>query len=253
MKSRIIIFAAILLFFSNSICGAQSQSQIRLVLQITVDGLRGDLIDRYGSAFAEGGFKYLMENGVVYTNAHFQHANTETIVGHAVLATGAFPSENGMVGNVWFDKETGELSYNIEDPDHPLLPTREDAAKGEQVDPAQKVSRTQGRSPSAILAATFSDTLAAYYAGRAKIFGVSAKDRGAVSMAGHVGKAFWLSTDTGDFVTSTYYYEAYPDWASQWNARRMAESYAGKEWTLLNDQSTYLLGDRDDRPYEVDL
>jgi len=158
-----------------------------------------------------------------------------------------------MIGNVWFDREAGELSYNIEDPQHPLLPTREGNVKGEQVDPAQKLSRTQGRSPAAILAATFADTLAAYYGGRSKIFGVSGKDRGAVPMAGHVGKAFWFSTDTGDFLTSTYYYNAYPAWASEWNARRQTEQYADTSWTLLNDPSTYLLGTQDDRPYEVDL
>lgn len=233
--------------------GAQDRSRVRLVLQITVDGLRGDLINRYSPGFGDGGFRYLLDKGTVYTNAHYQHANTETIVGHTTLATGAFPSVHGMVGNVWFDDETGEMSYNIEDPRHPILPTRKDSVKGEQLDPTQKMARTKGRSPSAILAATFSDTLAAYYAGRSKIFGVSCKDRSAVSMAGHAGKAFWYSTDTGDFVTSTYYYEAYPDWASQWNAQRKAESYSGKTWTLLNDQSTYLLGDQDDRPYEVDL
>ena len=53
------------------------------------------------------------------------------------------------------DPKTGELAYNIEDADHPLLPTRETAVQGAQVDPAQKLSRSQGRSPSVILAAFF--------------------------------------------------------------------------------------------------
>jgi predicted AlkP superfamily pyrophosphatase or phosphodiesterase len=232
---------------------AQTKSKVKLVLQITIDGLRADLLNRYGNGFGKGGFRFLMEKGTYYTNAHYQHANTETIVGHATLATGAFPSEHGMVGNVWFDREAGELSYNIEDPQHPLLPTRKGKVQGEQVDPAQKLSRTQGRSPAVILAATFSDGLAAYYGGRSKIFGVSGKDRSAVSMAGHVGKAFWYSTNTGDFVTSTYYYDAYPAWVRKWNAQRRAEGYAGTSWKLLNDASTYLLGAQDDRPYEVDL
>jgi len=51
-------------------------------LQITVDALRGDLTDRYTSVLGKGGFRYLMEEGIHYTNAHCQHANTETIVGH---------------------------------------------------------------------------------------------------------------------------------------------------------------------------
>jgi len=248
-----IIAVALLAACNVTDAAAQAERDVKLVLQVTIDGLRGDLLSRYGNNFGEGGFRYLMKHGAVYTNAHYQHANTETIVGHTILATGAFPSDHGMIGNVWFDREAGELSYNIEDPQHPLIPTREGNVKGEQVDPAQKLSRTQGRSPAVILAATFSDGLAAYYGGRSKIFGVSGKDRAAVPMAGHVGKAFWYSTDTGDFVTSTYYYDAYPAWVSDWNARRQAEQYAGTSWNLLNDPSTYLLGAQDDRPYEVDL
>jgi predicted AlkP superfamily pyrophosphatase or phosphodiesterase len=248
-----LVFLATLCCTSFTMAGEPAGQDVRLVLQITVDGLRGDLINRYDNGFGDGGFRYLMKQGIVYTDAHYQYANTETIVGHATLATGTFPSQHGMVGNVWFDRETNELAYNIEDPDRPILPTREVEVQGEQVDPAQKKSRTQGRSPAVILAPTFADGLAAYYGGRSKIFGVSGKDRAAVSMAGHAGKAFWYSTNTGDFVTSTYYYKAYPAWASAWNAQRRAEEYFGKSWSLLNDASTYLLGGQDDRPYEADL
>ncbi len=79
----------------------------RLVLQITVDQLRGDLPRRYLQQMGTGGFRYLLENGVVYANAHHAHANTDTIVRHATLATGAHPSAHGLVGNVWFDRGAG--------------------------------------------------------------------------------------------------------------------------------------------------
>ena len=151
----------LLIIFNLTDANAQTKSDVKLVLQVTVDGLRADLLNRYSDRFGKDGFRYLLNKGTVYTNAHYQHANTETIVGHTTLATGAFPSVHGMIGNVWFDREAGELSYNIEDPQYPLLPTREGIAQGEQVDPAQKLSRTQGRSPAVILAPTFSDGLAA--------------------------------------------------------------------------------------------
>jgi len=208
-KNISFLLLALLIQSISSNLYAESKADVKLVLQITIDGLRADLLNRYQKNFAKGGFRYLLDEGVVYTNAHYQHANTETIVGHTTLATGAFPSTHGMVGNVWFDREAGELAYNIEDPNSPLIPTRKDIVTGEQLDPSQKLSRTRGRSPDAILAATFSDGLAAYYVGRSKIFGVSGKDRSAVAMAGHVGKAFWYSTDTGDMVTSKYYYDDY--------------------------------------------
>jgi len=256
MRYRSLLLSIIVCFGTTASCSAQeapADRDVRLVLQITVDGLRRDLVDRYADRFGEDGFRYLLNSGVVFTNAHYQHANTETIVGHVTLATGAFPADHGMIGNVWYDRESGELGYNIEDPEHPPLPTREVERAGEQVDPSQLLARTKGRSPSSILAETFSDRLKAYYGGRSKIFAVSGKDRGAVSMAGHVGKAFWISSDNGDFVTSGYYYDEYPSWVVEWNAKRQAESFGGEHWELLHDSSTYLLAHQDDRPYETDL
>ena len=228
-------------------------AQPKLVLQITVDGLRADLLERYREQFGEGGFRYLLEQGAVYSDAHYQHANTETIVGHATLATGAHPATHGLVGNVWFDNETGELAYNIEDPDHPLLPTRENMREGAQVDPAQKQARTDGRSPRAMLVPTYSDTLAAATGGKSKIFGISGKDRSAVAMAGQTGKAFWYSTNSGDFQTSDYYYQAYPQWVNDWNARRLAETHSGGYWDLFGEPDLYRWLERDYRPYEGDL
>jgi predicted AlkP superfamily pyrophosphatase or phosphodiesterase len=227
--------------------------EIRLVLQITVDGLRADLLERYRDSFGPGGFERLMSGGAVFTNAHYQHANTETIVGHTTLATGATPSAHGMIGNAWLDRSSGQIGYNIEDPEHPLLPTRDDAKEGAQLDPAQMAARSKGRSPRNILVPTIGDTLKAFHSGKSKIFGVSGKDRSAVAMAGHTGKAFWYSTDSSDFITSSYYYEKYPNWVTAWNAERKAEQAAGSEWKLISEPESYLLIDHDDRPYEADL
>jgi predicted AlkP superfamily pyrophosphatase or phosphodiesterase len=258
MKTMGRIYLATLILALLAICAStahsnQEEDEIRLVLQLTVDGLRADLLSRPSERFGEGGFAYLNKTGTTFANAHYQHANTETIVGHATLATGAQPSVHGMTGNVWLDAETGELAYNIEDAEYPLLPSREQVMSGDQVDPAQKLARSQGRSPRALLAETLTDKLNSYTAGKAKIFAVSGKDRGAVALAGKAGKAFWISTNSGDFITSTYYYEDYPGWVTQWNAQRKAESLAGKQWSLLNNSDTYLLAHQDDRPYETDL
>ncbi len=225
----------------------------RLVLQVTVDALRGDLPTRYAGVLGDGGFRYLMGQGIHYANAHYRHANTETIVGHTSLATGTVPAAHGMVGNVWFDREQGRLVYNIEDARYRLLTAGADVDAKTEIDPTQKAAKVDGRSPDAILTSTFSDELAVHYAGRSRIFGVSVKDRGAVSMAGHAGKAFWFSKSTGQFVTSDYYYDRYPDWVDAWNAGNPAAAYAGKSWELTHPAADYLFGDADDRAYETDF
>lgn len=225
----------------------------RLVLQITVDGLRGGVLDLYSENFGKNGLNYLRNKGVVYHNAHYLHANTETIVGHTTLATGATPAVHGMIGNVWYNADSGELGYNIEDANSPLIPTRQDIAEGEQVDPAQKRAGSSGRSPAGILVPTFGDTLKIATSGQAKIFGISGKDRSAVAMAGKTGTAYWYSTNTGDFESSTYYMDKYPNWVNNWNGEHKAEQLGDGQWELFMNPEKYRPGRRDDRPYEVDL
>jgi predicted AlkP superfamily pyrophosphatase or phosphodiesterase len=248
------LLATLALVFCSALpLSAQEGEKPRLVLQITVDQLRGDLPHRYYSELGEGGFRYLYERGVVYEAAFHRHANTETIVGHTTLATGADPGTHGMVANVWLDRETGKLTYNLQDPRYPLLSKGAGVDKETEIDPTQRLATSQGRSPAPIMVSTFSDELALSNAGKSKIFGVSVKDRGAIPMAGHAGKAFWFSKNAGEFVTSTYYYKDYPSWVKNWNAKRIAFSYAGKSWELLHDRSTYQFNHRDDMPYETNF
>lgn len=225
----------------------------KLVLQITVDQFRGDLPRRYFERLGESGLRYLLEEGIHYNNAHHAHANTETIVGHTTLATGAHPAAHGMIGNMWFDRTSGATTYNIEDPDFKLLTKDADIDADTEIDPTQKAATSDGRSPRAIITTTFSDELASFTAGKAKVFGVSVKDRAAVSMAGHTGKAFWFSKSANQFVTSSYYYDSYPQWVIDWNGKKIPESYSGSAWELMHPIDTYLFGDRDDQKWETEL
>ena len=182
-RGKSVLLAVSLLLVTPSIAYAVNNipARPRLILQITVDQLRGDLITRYYDRFGDGGFRYLLDQGLVYTDAHHRHANTETIVGHATLATGADPSIHGMVANVWLDRNTGELTYGIEDPRYPVLSKDAGVDKKTEIDHTQKTARSDGRSPSRILVSTFSDELTLFQGGQSKVFGVSVKDRGAVS------------------------------------------------------------------------
>ncbi|NOE19117.1 alkaline phosphatase family protein [Ruegeria atlantica] len=240
------------LLLSISTTAASATEDIRLVVQITVDGLRGDLISRYQAAFGGSGFNRLIENGVWYTDAHHRHANTETIVGHATLATGAHPSEHGMIGNAWFNRAEERLGYNIEDPDYPMLPVPGFGGNVDQVDPTQAAAATSGRSPVNLLATTFGDELVKANVERSKVFSVSGKDRSAVAMAGHSGKAFWLSTATGAFETSEFYYDAYPDWVLDWNSKRPADAKIESEWWPECSDAPYIM-ERIERSFVTNL
>jgi hypothetical protein len=62
---------AVLLLSAPVTAAAQTAKRpVKLVLQITVDQLRGDLIDRYSAGYGKGGFELLLDNGAFYVDAH---------------------------------------------------------------------------------------------------------------------------------------------------------------------------------------
>lgn len=226
---------------------------VRLVLQITVDQLRGDMIERYSAGFGEGGFRRLLDEGLVFANAHHRHANTETVVGHTTLATGTDPAIHGMVANVWLDRTSGELNYNVQDEDYPLVGEGAGVDVATEIDPTQRLATTQGRSPRSIQTTTVSDEIALSLGPESRVYGVSVKDRGAITLAGHTGTAYWFSKSGGRMVTSTFYMDDYPDWVNAWNAKGVPASYANTSWELLANKSEYLFGESDDQPWETDF
>ena len=230
---RSIFLSALVAFAFAALASAETP---RLVLFITVDQLRGDMPIRYQERFGEGGFRYLMEQGFHYRNAHYRHSNTFTAVGHATLATGGNTPQHGIVGFEWFDRASGSGMNAVEDQAHPLLGV--EGAAGE------------GRSPRNLTSSTFGDELVLASGGASRVFGVSIKDRGAVILGGHLGKSFWYEPESGRFVTSSFYYAAYPAWVSAWNETKPADAWLGASWSLLNPVDTYIYGAQDDRPEE---
>jgi len=252
IKNKFGLLLSIPVILASSYTFAQTNKP-KLVLQITVDQLRGDMPTAYLDKMGKGGFKYLLNEGVVYKDAHHNHANTETIVGHATLATGALPAVHGMIGNVWYDDKLQRLVYNVEDSRYPLLSADAGVNQKTEIDPTQRTAKSSGRSPSNIQVSTFSDELMIASNGKAKVFGVSVKDRGAISMAGHTGKAFWFSKKSGEFVSSEYYYDKYPQWVLNWNEAKPTKKYHQASWQLSQPQNNYVFAKQDDQPWETKL
>jgi hypothetical protein len=74
------------------------------------------------------------------------------------------------------------------------------------------------------MATTLGDELVVATGGRARVYGVSMKDRAAILTSGHATKGtFWIDHDTGQWVTSTYWMTQLPSWATEFNASGRAE------------------------------
>ena len=154
----------------------------------------------------------------------------------ATLVTGGYAAQHGQVGNDWYDAARGRKVYSVEDDRYTVL--------------GQSPEEHQGTSPRNLTCSTFADELVLATGGQSRVFSVSLKDRGAIIPAGHLGKAFWYASSTGEFTTSTFYYETVPDWVQAWNLTKPSNRYQGTSWKLLRERSTYVYAARDDRPVE---
>ena len=196
---------------------------IRLVLLIAVDQFRYDYLTRFRGEFTSG-FKRLLSEGAVFTDANLEHYPTVTAIGHATMLTGATPSVSGIIGNDWFDRETGTQVQSITDTT--VKPVgAPDAATA---------------SPRRLLVSTLGDEIKLASGAKKgsetapRVIGLSLKDRSAVMTAGRgADGAYWLDTKSGAFVSSTYYMPDVPAWVKTFNDRHLADTHLGQEWAPL--------------------
>src|SRR5579862_7962407 len=193
---------------------AQSPTRPKLVLAIAVDQFRYDYLTRFRADYT-GGFKTLLSQGAVFTNARYEHVPTVTAIGHSTFLSGATPSMSGIIGNEWFDRASGKKVTSVADASVQLLGGSENPL---------------GSSPRRMLVSTLGDEMKIADP-RTRVIGVSLKDRSAILPAGHMANgAFWFDNNSGNFVSSTYYFPDLPAWVKEFNGAHPADQYAGKEW-----------------------
>jgi len=231
------IVSILLLVFIGITAKAEvtSRDDVRLVVLVVVDQLRGDFLNLYENRLAEdGGFQRFLQNGTVFEHALHDHAVTQTAPGHASILTGTHPSYHGIVGNDWFDRKEGHRVNAVYDYSVHFI----------GVD-----SEAPGRSPHLLRAPTIGDEMIMASGGLAKVLAVSGKDRGAVLSAGRLGKAFWYYPGNGAFVSSSYYFDEHlPDWVTVQNTKD--GQFTPSSWPLLLERDAYRQADHDNRPAE---
>ncbi len=226
---RRILIASLALAAAASAMAAEKP---RLVIVLSIDQFRGDYLQRFADLFLPanqggkvGGFKYLMEQGANYQDAHHAHLPTATGPGHAAILTGSAPAFHGIIGNDWFDPATKREVYCVEDPN------------------VTTVGGTSGpMSPRNLKSTTVGDELKQATNGASKVVGVAFKDRAAILMAGHAADSVvWLDGKTGGWVSSSFYCanNQLPQWAQDINGKKLIDAAKGKTWEPLLPDKDY--------------
>jgi hypothetical protein len=192
---------------------AASRPRPKFGVVLVFDQMRGDYLQKWQPLFGEGGFKRLQTEGAWFVNCHYPYSDTVTAAGHTSLLTGCTPHEHGIIANDWYERTSGR---------------RVRAAGGMLgADPLRRRCETVG------------DALLRQTQGKARVAGLSIKERAAVLMAALRAQiVYWLSSNDR-FETSPYYRPEPHAWVTAFNQAGKIKSYLGQPWNRLKPQLDY--------------
>ena len=245
MKKNVFILLVCVLLVQAKALVAQIETSIpsdkpKLVIGIVVEQMRQDYIDRFWENFGNKGFKKLAINGSYCVNANYNYYLTQTAPGYATIATGAEPCSHGIVSNYWFNKLTGEKIDCI------YSDKKETAVGGSK--------NADGRvAPTNMLSTSFSDEAKLFNRGKSKVISMSLSKYAAVLSGGYAADAaYWFDQTSGEWMSSTYYMSALPQWVVDVNEKKMPDEYLTRQWEpmlplekyneVLSDSSKYEFG-----------
>lgn len=210
---------------------AFGQERPSLVVVVSVDQFAYEYLERFSEGFSDDGLvKHCREQGVWFSDCKHQHAVTKTGPGHAVQLTGTYPFRHGIIGNSWFDRDLGQLTYCVRDPEAILVGAK---------------TSDNPVSPKLLIADTVGDQLKLASRGKSKVFTVAVKDRAAILMGGRMADAaIWMSNQ-GDWITSNHYARMIPDSMAELNASKANFKFAGQSWNRLLKPSSYTHGEKE--------
>lgn len=208
----------------------------KLVVGIMVDQMRNDYLYRFYDRYSDGGFKRLLGEGFSCENTNIDYVPTVTAIGHTTVYTGSVPAVHGITGNDFIIQATGQTVYCAED--NEVHTVGSDTEEGKM-------------SPRNMLTTTITDELKLASNFKSKVIGIAIKDRGSILPAGHSADgAYWFDSKAGKWITSSYYMEALPQWAKEFNDSGLIDRLSTTDWNTLYPIDSYTSSFPDANRYE---
>jgi len=226
-KSRIWIF--VLFVLQSQLGEAQNKPESfknktpKLVVGIVIEEMRYEMLLRYWDSFGNEGFKRIIDNGSLCTNAKFNYLITQNSVGHATIVTGTNPAYHGIIANTWYNRLTDKVIYSTDD-------TKFSIVNG-------NISLSN-YSPQNILVSTIGDEIKIAYNEKSRVISVALNPVSSVISGGRFADyAFWFNDNDGTWITGSYYSDTLPNWAKEFNQKKFQDIYMNKSWSTINSLS----------------
>lgn len=200
------------------------QAQPKIVVGIMVDQLRSDYMEKYKSLFGNGGFRKLLDEGLVYTNGTYNFVSPDRSSATATLYSGTEPAYHGIIGNRFMERNSLKVRSCVDDSD------------------CSGVNTFDGSSPANLLVTTIADELKIASRGQSLVFSVAPDRDMAVLAGGHAADAvIWMNDMDGRWASSSFYGEM-PRWlnTSYMRERMRMTTFAADKWTPYFPISSYV-------------
>lgn len=166
---------------------AEIKERPRLVVGIVVDGLEAEYLRNLQDYFGQGGFRRLMRDGVVISNADYG-TTLDATAATAMLMTGASPSVNGIGSAYKYDSDAHRLTPVLEDTESIGNFTNETY------------------SPRGLYVSTLADEVRIAGGGVTNVYAISPDPQQAIILGGHAANsALWINDTNGNWATTTFY------------------------------------------------
>ena len=180
MRNRYLYITLLSLLGFSAEATAQVLAQTpQLVVNITINQLRTDLLETYAPLYSDEGLKRLLDQGMVFPDASYSFTPVDPASATASMQTGTTPYYNGVVGTEWMNRSTLRPQNIIDD-------------------------KENGPSPTQLMTSTLSDELKIATKGQGKVFSFATTPECAILSAGHAADgAVW--TTKGEWQLAPYY------------------------------------------------
>lgn len=164
----------------------------RLVVNVTIDQLRTDYMEAFAPLYSQGGFRRMLNEGLVYDGASYPFSPVDKASATASLSTGTFPFYNGIISSRWLDRETLHPVFCVDDSRYFTSADR-------------------------LKTSTIGDELKVNSNGAAIVYSFAADRESAILSGGHAANgAFWMDKN-GEWQGSSYYSNTLPEWVRAHN------------------------------------
>lgn len=197
-------------------------SLIRLVVVISISGLRPYDIETYSNSMGDNGFKRLINNSAYYNpTAACNYLTTSPAAFYATMTTGANPNMHGIVGSQFYSMVDNGVISCIDDARYNGINTNATV------------------SPRLVGANTITDQLKTLFPD-GRVYALATNPEAAIMMGGHLADAaVWIDQQKVEYATSTYYTAGLPSWALQANNNRYLRQAMTTPWQPTFNISLY--------------